>query len=383
VRILIVKMSPIEAITSSMFRTLAIARGLHEQGHQIDFLTVPDTNTNAKAEPKHFIQDINIIRTKPNNLFINASKTINQNKSSLKKIVISAARTLWHKLCIYDNTINIAKSISLDLLPTNKYDIVISSSDPKTAHIVVKRLLKQGLECGKWIQYWGDPLTLDITQKSIYPKIILKACERGLIGKADKIVYVSPFTLDEQKKLFPKYAKRMCFLPIAYMEKKEYPQTCNSQFVVGYYGDYKSNVRNIVPFYQACRELGDLIHADIIGDTDLTLESDANINVLPRGIKDSYEEKADLVVCILNSRGTQIPGKIYHEAGTNKAILVIVDGEKRDQMYEYLESFSRFIVCDNDVEAIKNAILKVIKCKSKVHPLEELHYVNISMKLIS
>ena len=40
-RILIIKLSPIEAITSSMFRTLAIASGLSEAGHKIDYLGVP------------------------------------------------------------------------------------------------------------------------------------------------------------------------------------------------------------------------------------------------------------------------------------------------------------------------------------------------------
>ena len=48
-RVLMIKLSSIEAITSSMFRTLAIARGLVESGNEVDFLCIPMGNIPKKA----------------------------------------------------------------------------------------------------------------------------------------------------------------------------------------------------------------------------------------------------------------------------------------------------------------------------------------------
>lgn len=382
-RILMIKLSPIEAITSSMFRTLSIARGLSEQGHEVDFVTIPYNEIHALADKHDFLKKINIIRTSSNKTFEAVSAVSRNDKSNLlKKGVVSVMRKTWHVFNVYDNTIKIAKNISIDLLPTNQYDIVISSSDPKSSHVAMRKLIEQGLQYGRWIQYWGDPLALDITGKSIYPVWVLKRIESKLLAGADKVIYVSPFTLKEQKRLLKEYADKMEFLPIAYMEEKIYPETSNDRFVIGYYGDYMKGVRNLLPFYQACKEFGDKVHVDIIGNSDLKLESDDNIKIYPRGSIDAFERNADLVVCVLNSSGTQIPGKIYHEAGTNKNILVIVDGDRTDEMKEYLRSFGRYDICDNNTGSIKNAIMKIQKERKKAQPLKRIHYVSIAREFI-
>ena len=66
-----------------------------------------------------------------------------------------------------------------------------------------------------------------------------------------------------------------------------------------------------------------------------------------------------MIISIGNLHGNQIPGKIYYAASTNKSILVTIDGDNKEEMKKYLESFNRFICCDNNKEAISEALNKL------------------------
>ena len=268
------------------------------------------------------------------------------------------------------------------MLPHKEYEYVISVSDPKISQIALLTLLSKGLKCGKVIEYWGDPLTGDITQKALYPKCFIRREERKFLRKADKIVYTSPFTLEMEQKLHPKYASRMIFVPTANAFVKIYPEHENDIFVVGYYGAYNSTIRNILPLYQAFDELIGRAKLFLVGDSDLQLESTQNVEIRPRGVVKDLEEITDLYVCVLNSSGTQIPGKLYHNASTNKPILVILDGDRRERMKEYLESFNRFIICQNDKESIISAINSIIENKAVYEPCKLLDPVTIANKII-
>ena len=380
--ILLISPSPIEAITSSMIRTLALARGLQESGAKIDCMVIPFNILQSQMKENDFLQNINVIRTDSNAVYDRVAVDQGNQKNIGKVILRNIFRKIWHSTFVYDNTYMIAKKISIHKLPVRHYDIVISSSDPKSSHIVVKTLKRQGLSYGKWIQYWGDPLAIDITQKTIWPKFILKHIEKKLLCGADKIVYVSPFTLKEQQRLFPKYKDRMKFVPIAYMEEENFPQTSNDRFVIGYYGDYTSKVRNLLPFYEACKALEENVDVGIYGDSDLKLSSTEHIHVFPRGMVEEHKKIADLCVCVMNTSGTQIPGKLYHLAGTNKKILVVLDGENMNEMVEYLKGFHRFYLCKNNTVSIKQKILEIMKDQRVFQPKRELKYDYIAKELI-
>lgn len=378
--VLIIKLSPVETITSSMFRTLAIARGIKEFGNNVDVLVAPYNGINAVGGGKGFVNQLNIIRTDKNEVYAKGAST--NGSGGRKRILVSLVRSIWHKLSVYDYTYSIAKKIDLSILPQKKYDIVISSSDPKSSHIAVKRLIKQGLQYDRWIEYWGDPLTIDITRLDIWPAFVLKRIEKKLLTGADKIVYVSPFTLKEQQKLFPQFSQKMMFLPVAYMDEEIYEKAENKRFVIGYYGNYENRVRNIIPFYDACVELGNLIDVSIYGDTNIKLKSTDYIKIYPRGVVDEHKAKADLLICLLNSTGTQIPGKLYHLAGTNKKVLVIVDGEYSSEMEEYLDGFNRFYICENNKGKIISMIKKILKDDKEFLPVDRLRYDYIAGELI-
>lgn len=378
--ILIVKLSPIETITSSMFRTIAVARGLEETGNNVDMLVVPYNGMIAVDRKKDFIKKINIIRSGECKAYSRVANV--EGRGIIKKKIITLLKKIWHMLSVYDYTYSVVKKLRIDILPRHQYDIVISSSDPKTSHIAVKKLMKQGLKCDRWIQYWGDPLTLDITKVNIWPDFILKRIESNLIKGADKVVYVSPFTLEEQKKLFPQKAGKMDFVPVAYMEEEIYPKPQSARFVIGYYGNYEIRVRNIIPLYNACINMGAKVDVSFYGDTDLSLTSSENVKIYPRGIVEEHKAKADLLICLLNSSGAQIPGKLYHLAGTNKKVLVIVDGERTVEMRRYLNGFKRFYICENNEKSIEQKIVEIMNDNSEFYPSKELRYDKIAAKII-
>ena len=385
-KILLVKLSPVESINSAMYRTLALARGLVENGNQVDMLVIPDNEIEpiGNVVDKVFFQNINIFRT--GKAKTSAWKTrVEKKRTVIRKMLFltkKAVRKLSRSVSVYNGAYLIARRIKISTLPGRRYDIVISSSDPKSSHLAVKQLVKQGLRYDKWIQYWGDPLAIDIMRSDIWPQSLVEKKEKELLMDADKIVYVSPFTLREQQLLYPEMASRMVFHPIPYMEKEVFPETNNERFVIGYYGDYQKKKRNLIPFYQACVALGDSVDVSIYGNSKLKLESTDNVKIYPRGNVDEHKIKADLLICLLNSKGTQIPGKLYHFAGTNKKVLVLLDGDRQDEMKSFLENFDRFYICDNNKKSIQKAILEIMNDDRHFVPLESLKYDHIAAEMV-
>lgn len=386
--ILFVTLSSIETNTSAMLRNKALIKGLIQNGAKIDLLTIPALKIHPFYDDSTNIFDgmnknVNVILLNQNSMYSSMIKSNDNFLGKIKKKILPSIRYIYHSLSLFDNTIYLARKIKKSLLPNKYYDIIISSSDPKSSHIAAHQLIKLGIKYGKWIQYWGDPMTNDITNKSLHPKWYIARKEYSLLKNADDIVYVSPFTLELQKSLFPSIANKMYFIPIPYIKQKNFPEQKNKKFTIGYYGAYKSKVRNIMPLYKSCIKLGDQIHLDIIGDSDLSLSETKNINIYPRGDISSYEEKVDLLVCMLNSSGTQIPGKIYHYAATNKPILIILDGDKKEEIRKYLDSFDRYIMCDNNVNSITTIITEIMSSNDEYEPCKNFEPETIAQRFIN
>ncbi|MDA8769646.1 hypothetical protein N9M75_02190 [Schleiferiaceae bacterium] len=359
-------MSPIDATFSVSFRNRAVLNGFVKLGYNVDVLTVYPYDDSIRVSSLDLSQYGTIIR-------LNRNSDSKRNRSSPKKgsngLLSRLIRIVYHRVMPFDSSFFLLRNLSVDLLPKIKYDTIVSSSDPKTSHLAVKQLIKTGLVYKKWIQYWGDPLASDITTKLVYPKSVLKLLEKRLLKGTDKIIYVSPITFEEQSRLFKVYSSKMRFLPIPYEKEKVYPPTENNRFNVGYFGFYLKSVRNIVPLYNAVKHINHNIHLNIVGSTDLKLEDCENISIYPYSNDVfKYESMADLIIVILNLRGGQIPGKLYHLAATNKPVLVILDGDFKEEIREYLQGFQRFIMCENDSVSISKAILKQYLSKQEFMP---------------
>ncbi len=133
----------------------------------------------------------------------------------------------------------------------------------------------------------------------------------------------------------------------------------DSQTKVGYFGAYNSNTRNIFPFYNWAINNDTTVY--ISGGSNIKLESTENVIVLNQlNFKEVRfkEMEMDILVCIANSKGSQIPGKIFYNASYQKPIIVVLDGENKQDLERFLISFDRYILCENTVESIESAITK-------------------------
>lgn len=174
----------------------------------------------------------------------------------------------------------------------------------------------------------------------------------------------------------------MIFVPTPFIEKKCYGKTNNRRPLVSYFGSYKSDIRNIVPLYDAALKVRDYFDFLIVGDSDLDLEGKDNIEIKPRGDVSEDEKCTDIYICVLNNSGTQIPGKVYHDAATDKPVLVILDGEAGNEIKEYLSTFERYYFCANHADAIASALRYIVYENKNWEPSNQLEPVFVVNKML-
>ena len=242
-----------------------------------------------------------------------------------------------------------------------KFDYIISISTPVTGHLLAHNLIKARHIRGRhWIQIWEDPWYSDAFGFNKKNKIYKE--EGRLLSFAERVCYVSPLTLKNQKKLFPESAHKMYWQPLPYYykgkgtTKKEDTDRGN---VYGYFGDYAPIVRNLEPFYKAAVQEG--IEVNICGNPNDLFESTEHIHIFPRLSLEQLEpveDRSNVLIFLCNRKGGQIPGKIYQYSATTKTILFILDGttEEREALRAYFEPLGRYVFCLNTVEDIRKAI---------------------------
>ncbi len=377
-RILVIKLSAYNALQSSTIRMLAMVNGLIQLGYNVDLLTVKPHSAVVlnNTDEYSFLNEVNIVALETNQAY---EKIVSGKKSSKKLDVL---RKIYHRTQIYGGSKKIAEEVDISILPSREYDVVISVSDPKTSHIALERLLKQGLKCKKVVEYWGDPFYGDITQKALVPTFVLKREERKFLKLANRVVYTSPFTLEAQQKAYPDEAHKMVSIPTANIKERHFPENNSDVFTVGYYGAYFSHIRNIMPLYEASKSFDEKVQFIIEGDSDLELQNTENVRIIPRGVIEN-EEKTDLYVCVLNSSGTQIPGKVYHCAATNRPILIVLDGEYKAELRKYFEGFDRYYLCENNTDDISRSIKDIIRENASFAPLKALSPTSVAKDIIN
>lgn len=361
--VLFVTLKALEINTSVTKSNIGLIKGFIDNGFNVDILMPEISNELSYYDSSYEKLNCSIIRICNNN--IGEKIAIKKSKSMCKSNrVLSFARKIYYEFKILDRGTSLLKEAKNINLNNKFYDYVISTSDPKSSHLFVKKLINNGLKYGKWIQHWGDPLACDITYHGFYPLFWRKKIERNIIKSADKIVYVSPITCDYQKNQYKKYKEKMFFVPLPCDTsiKNNIKAKNDKTFKIAYLGDYNSKVRNIMPLYEVCKKNSNLF-LTIAGNSDLELKNLKNIKVFPRLSNEKagqIESQADVIISICNLYGTQIPGKIYYESTYNKPILVAIDGEYKDTIKEYLESFNRFICCYNNENDLKENLLNIL-----------------------
>lgn len=363
-KILFITMDALETNSSANIRNIGLLNGLSKLGYQIDTLSL-EQNSQSINYDNSLVLEKGILRNRyyfpPNFLYNkwrtqkkNPSKSTNKNSISRIKIII---KEFCNKISIYDlqkiNVVNVKKA-GIDV---TDYKVIISSSDPKSAHLIVRELLKSIKRKICWIQYWGDPMYDDITiDKNIWKRFLLKYEESSLLKAADRVIYTSPFTLEKQKKLYPSQKEKMAYAVQACPDLKKVEREIHNHIIIGYFGNYSKDIRDIQPLCQIVNKMGMELIVCGYGDSKIDGKHIIYYNRLEYQKVKELEYLVDIIVCVCNKRGTQIPGKIYYNSGYQKPVIVVLDGEYKGEMRSFFESFQRYILCENTENEIKKAI---------------------------
>lgn len=387
-KLLFITLCPLEVNTSVTKSNLGLLKGFEELGFEITIL-MPGINKDVY----YFDKSIDLSRFKIvriNNETLGQTIANMQGSSSkIKTFLFKQMRTLYNQLSLFDRSKQyLAQAPKLSIYD-EYYDIVISTSDPKTSHMFVDKMIKCGLNYGKWIQHWGDPLLGDVSRRNIYPSWYIKRVERNILKNADSVVYVSPFTAASQKANHPMHAIKINFAPLMCDDGDRRPKNVSLEgrdlVKLAFVGDYNSQTRDILPLYEACKKMKN-VELTIAGNTDLILESIDTIHVykrVPQAQAKEMEQNADIIVSVGNRFGTQIPGKIYYLASTDKIILITMEDDKKVDMKEYFDSFGRYETCDNKTSDIIEAVKKIINKKNfSFTTPERLFPVNIVRSIL-
>lgn len=278
-----------------------------------------------------------------------------EGKPGLKRKIKDFALSLYGVHGIYAAFVRKAQKFHADEV----YDYILSVSTPPSGHLIAHNLIKAGhIQAKHWIQIWEDPWYSDAYGFNGKDKIHKE--EKRLLSFAEKVCYVSPLTLQNQKRLYPESAHKMFWQPLPFYYKAEKTETLSyTKNCYGYFGDYAPVARNLEPFYEAAVETG--VEVNICGNPANLFASTEHIHIHPRLPLDKLkpiEDRTNVLIFLCNRRGGQIPGKIYQYAATDKTILFILDGTPEEQqvLQEYFGRFNRFVFCQNTQEDIARAI---------------------------
>lgn len=381
-RVLVVVGSNLKINTSANLCHKAYIQGLLENGYHVDILTVGYESDNDLFGFDE--ERVDIFRYPMESLYEKIGKKIHSHskngsqqsmnnggysgQEATKSGIIQSAKRFIHSLYgPYEVYISWERK-AFAFRREEKYDLAISLSFPPVSHHLLYRLIqKKHIETKKWIQIWEDPWCQDLVFLSLNDEKAIKKAqveEAHLLRVAEKIVYVSPITLEHQSKMFHESSKKMTWYPVPTYYVNDIPTRGKGNNVYGYFGDYSTKIRNLKPFYEAAKK--EKIITNICGSSDKMFLSSETVTVKPRISLEELkpiEDETSVLVFLSNVRGGQIPGKIYQYSATEKTILFILDGSEDEQnvLFEYFGKFKRYFFCKNTVEDISAAIRRIEK----------------------
>lgn len=244
-----------------------------------------------------------------------------------------------------------------------EYDLVITSSDTKTAHYIGKKIKNKYQK--KWIQIWGDPWFDDKGTYGI-KKLCAYFSEKKLLKSSDLVVYVSKPTSEVMKTRFKKLAKKIEFYPRTFLKQintndNERVENKNYKFLYPgsiYYGRKINDLLDVIKKYNLNNTKK--IEFTFLGEVTKEIK---NIFLSYDFVKYknsvNYEEvckeieKSDILIFLSNdSKSNQIPGKLYDYFGTDKTILALFNDINNNEVYEFIKNTKRCICLANEKEEI-------------------------------
>lgn len=370
--------------SSASIRNTGLINGLIEIDNEVDILTISypsimkDEGLQKKIEGK-----CQIVSSKLNfleNYLINVQKVKrNMILMSLKNII---------KDIIFFPDVDKEWINKIDIKKQYNYDLIISSSDTKTSHYVAEKIIKNNKKI-KWIQIWGDPWAADINLSRL-KKMRVKYAEKKIISKADKIFYVSPFTLKKMKQENINLAGKLNYLPRGYLEEIKKDINEEKNFIKFVYTGVLNKNRNLIDLLRVIEKYNVdskmKIILEIYGNVfETELQEILNYKFVEyKGVVSSSEIKkvyktSDVLIFLENiGETTQIPGKIYDYLGTECKILALFENE--NEIYKYfIETFKINSYLNKELDTL--LLDKFLKEKNRKIDLRYSNK-NIALKLI-
>ena len=372
--ILVINGDCIQTNTSANLCHLAYIRGLLDAGHDVTLLSadgrdyhldesmvIPEQVKQHTYYGVSFYEKLSLRKRAAASAVVPAAASFETGKKGGLRSLIGKAKSFVLSLYGVHGTYATFVRKAQAFRSEEEYDYILSISTPVTSHLLAHNLLKAGRIKGKhWIQIWEDPWYTDAYGFNGKDRIYRE--EKRLLSFAEKICYVSPLTLENQKRLYPESADKMYWQPLPFYYKAEKTKADYVKNRYGYFGDYAPAARNLQPFYEAAKQTG--IEVNICGNPSNLFAPTEAIHIHPRlplqQLK-PIEDSTNVLIFLCNRKGGQIPGKIYQYSATDKTILFIMDGTEDEQavLKDYFGKFNRYVFCQNIAEDIARAIREI------------------------
>lgn len=337
--------------TSTHLMTETLLRGWKENGYKVTFFAICEYENEAENIKKYYSQFTEkVIALKSLYLFPTGKFT------NMLNILNAAFFDRKYSKAIYN------------MLPLGEHPDLILSHAPSFEAIPFCKALKKKFKNVPFYQYWSDPVALSgiVPETFGYKRWIFYIAEKRAFKNADQIIFGTKTLLDMNSWLYKKYTKKMRYVDVAYLHKEKKSIFTRNNFEYIYAGNYFSSIRNIIPLYNAFNDLGGEYKLYIYGASDLDLRSTNNVIVNERiPAKELEKIEASFInnISLLNHSCMQIPGKTFYQTDTDQNIIVIADGSHKEDIIDYLKTYNRFEICQNDEKNIIDKIIKTSETK--------------------
>lgn len=360
-------------LDSNLMMSSTIFNGLYQNGYEVDMVFGGTAEVISEFSKKY-------------SKYFNKVYYIKIEEFSIKRLFSKLPKgDIIYSYClhfVYDQLFRgYDRSIYNEILKdSGNYDLILSFIPPiisgKLAIDINKICFNNQV---KLIQFWTDPLSLgrcNSVDDIPWYRFIHRLAEKNLLKLAYKSVFCYPLLCDMERLLYPQYKDKITWSDIGYLERdvnlskeqsimQQEESNSSNKYTIGLFGSFHSSVRNIEPLLNAAKSFSDTRFI-IRGDSDLINFSGVTPNVdikagrMPASDIELLENSCDALVILGNIGGIQIPGKVYYYSNYQKPLICICDSEHSDAFKKYLTPLKRYILCDNNIESIKEGIEKAL-----------------------
>jgi hypothetical protein len=374
-------------ISPQTLRWFYLIRELSKLGYKIDILTIKMPERFQELLD-NIPEAIKIHRTFPGPMYFltfrySWDSSQNIDKKSLRNFpfiwnIVSKTYFATYRIIntlmvpdIYTEWFPFALRKGYELLKTNRYDAIISSSEPRICHLVGYFLKKKsGIP---WIADYGDPWVypLSTMTEGKYKKNIIKKVENKILKEMDTVTVSTEGAKEFYLTQYPFLRREKIsvisqgFDPDEFAGVKPDNQT---KFRIVYCGSLYKGLRDPNALFKAVSEINNndievLIAGRINEFIDAFKKEGSNPKIRYLGFLNhrrclELEKGATVLLHIGNISEIQVPGKIYEYLGAKRPILAI-RGTERDVSADLTLRHNRGIVVGNNTRDIRQGIMKL------------------------